>query len=96
MATPAGTPPRAPNELPIPTNWRDRAACRDTDPERFFPVGTTGPALEQTREAKKICAGCQVVKHCLEWALVTGQDAGIWGGLTEDERRALRRSRKTR
>ena len=72
-------------------DWRHRAACRDEDPELFFPVGTTGPALAQTAEAKAVCFRCPVVSECLTFALATGQDAGVWGGMGEDERRALRR-----
>lgn len=72
-------------------DWRHRAACRDEDPELFFPVGTTGPALVQTADAKAVCARCPVAAECLTWALETGQDAGVWGGMSEDERRALRR-----
>ncbi len=71
--------------------WRQRSACRDEDPELFFPVGTTGPAQRQLEEAKAVCRRCLVIRECLNWALDTGQDAGVWGGLDEDERRALRR-----
>jgi WhiB family redox-sensing transcriptional regulator len=74
-------------------DWRHQASCRDVDPELFFPVGTTGPALAQIEAAKAICGTCAVIQECLEWALATGQDAGIWGGLTEEERRLLRRDR---
>ena len=73
------------------TDWRDRAACRDEDPELFFPIGTTGSAVHQIENAKAVCRGCPVEQQCLAWALTTGQDAGIWGGLTADERRGLRR-----
>jgi WhiB family redox-sensing transcriptional regulator len=76
--------------------WLDRARCRDEDPELFFPVGTTGPAATQLDEAKAVCDPCEVREICLEWALLTGQDAGIWGGLSEEERRALRRARRRR
>ncbi|MDQ0815055.1 WhiB family redox-sensing transcriptional regulator [Streptomyces sp. B3I7] len=76
-------------------NWRDRAACRTEDPDLFFPVGTTGPALLQIEEAKSVCRGCPVRDECLEWALEAGQDIGVWGGLTELERRALKRRRAT-
>jgi WhiB family transcriptional regulator, redox-sensing transcriptional regulator len=71
-------------------DWRDHAACRDMDTELFFPVGTSGPALDQIGRAKQVCARCPVRSSCLEWALATGQNAGVWGGTTEDERRALR------
>lgn len=74
-------------------DWRHRAACRDEDPELFFPVGNSGPALAQIAEAKAVCARCPVVSQCLEWAISSGQDAGVWGGLSEDERRSLKRRR---
>ncbi len=77
-------------------DWRSRSACRDEDPELFFPIGTTGPAVEQTDAAKRVCMGCEVREECLEFALATNQDAGIWGGLAEDERRTLRRQRQRR
>lgn len=77
-------------------DWRQKAACLDEDPELFFPIGTTGPALEQVERAKQICRRCPVIEQCLEWALETNQDAGVWGGLSEDERRTLRRSRQRR
>jgi WhiB family transcriptional regulator, redox-sensing transcriptional regulator len=72
-------------------DWRDRAACLDEDPELFFPIGNTGPALLQIEEAKAVCRRCEVVETCLRWALENGQDAGVWGGMSEDERRALKR-----
>jgi WhiB family redox-sensing transcriptional regulator len=71
--------------------WRNRAACLDDDPELFFPTGNTGPALLQIAEAKAVCGRCKVVGTCLEWAMESGQDFGVWGGLSEDERRALKR-----
>ena len=73
------------------TPWEELAACRGTDPELFFPVSTTGPSAVQIRQAKAICAGCPVRQPCLDYALATGQQFGIWGGLDETERRALRR-----
>jgi WhiB family transcriptional regulator, redox-sensing transcriptional regulator len=72
--------------------WRLQAACRDTDPDLFFPVGTTGPALDQIATARAVCGGCPVQEPCLEFALMTNQDSGIWGGLSEDERRKLRKA----
>lgn len=72
-------------------DWRDYSACRDTDPDLFFPVGTTGPAIEQIETAKAVCRSCDVRRACLEYALVTNQDSGIWGGTSEEERRTLRR-----
>src|SRR5260370_3674316 len=71
-------------------DWRNYAACRDVDPELFFPIGNTGPALLQIDEAKQVCARCKVSEACLQWALDSGQDSGVWGGLSEDERRALK------
>lgn len=73
------------------TDWRHHAACRNSDPELFFPVGNTGPALLQIEDAKAVCRRCDVVDQCLEWALETGQDAGVWGNASEDERRAMKR-----
>ncbi|MFE7391842.1 WhiB family transcriptional regulator [Streptomyces sp. NPDC057582] len=72
-------------------NWLMHAACRDEDPDLFFPIGSTGPALVQTDEAKEVCRGCPVREQCLEWAMENGQDSGVWGGLGEAERRALKR-----
>ncbi|WBB62470.1 WhiB family transcriptional regulator [Streptomyces sp. WMMC500] len=71
--------------------WREQAACLDVDPELFFPIGHKGPMLNQTDVAKAVCGRCPVQEPCLGWALRVGQVEGIWGGLTEDERRALRR-----
>jgi WhiB family redox-sensing transcriptional regulator len=72
-------------------DWRHKAECRKEDPELFFPVGTSGPALAQIVKAKAVCRRCPVSQECLAWALASGQD-GIWGGTTEDERRELRSS----
>ena len=72
-------------------DWRSQAACLTVDPELFFPVGNTGPAIAQIAEAKKVCARCEVIDTCLKWALENGQDAGVWGGMSEDERRSLKR-----
>ena len=72
-------------------DWRHHSVCRDEDPELFFPIGTSGPALLQVEQAKKVCGRCPVSNECLKWALETGQDAGVWGGTSEDERRLLKR-----
>ena len=72
-------------------NWRLYASCRDTDPDLFFPVGTTGPAIEQIENAKAVCMECESRQPCLEYALTTNPDSGIWGGTSEEERRKLRR-----
>jgi WhiB family redox-sensing transcriptional regulator len=71
--------------------WLDQAGCLEEDPELFFPIGNDAVAVLQTEEAKAVCRRCEVVETCLRWALNTGQDAGVWGGLSEDERRALKR-----
>lgn len=72
------------------SGWRDRAACRDTDPDLFFPVGTTGVAVEEIEAAKALCQSCPVCAQCLDFALEANQEAGIWGGTSEDERRRMR------
>lgn len=71
--------------------WRARAACRDSDPDLFFPVGTTGVAVEEIEAAKAVCMGCPVREECLQYALEANQDTGVWGGTSEEERRKLRR-----
>ena len=76
--------------------WRRVAACRDTDPDLFFPVGTTGPAIEQIENAKAVCRQCEAQTDCLEFAIATNQDSGIWGGLAEEERRMIRRQNAAR
>jgi WhiB family redox-sensing transcriptional regulator len=73
-------------------DWRDRARCLDEDPDLFFPIGTSGPALAQAAAAKALCRCCPVVSECLDWALANYQDSGVWGGTTEEERRAMRRA----
>jgi WhiB family redox-sensing transcriptional regulator len=72
-----------------PANWRDEAACRDADPDLFFPIGPAGSALRQVDEAKRICRTCPAQARCLAWALDHGVTDGIWGGTTEDERHAI-------
>ncbi len=72
-------------------NWRDKAACLAENPELFFPIGSAEPAMIQQQQAKKVCARCVVREECLQWAIDVHQDHGVWGGLGENERRALRR-----
>ena len=72
-------------------DWRDRAECRHEDPELFFPVGATGPAMLQVKQAKAVCHRCPVLAQCRNWALETNQESGVWGGLGEDERRSMKR-----
>jgi WhiB family redox-sensing transcriptional regulator len=69
-----------------PADWRDSALCAQTDPDEFFPEKGGS-----TRDAKKVCRSCDVRTECLEYALETDQKHGIWGGLSERERRRLRR-----
>jgi len=74
-------------------SWRQQARCRGVDPEVFYPVSEDD---EDAAEAKSICALCPVREACLEFALTTREKNGVWGGLTERERRrVLRRRRKT-
>jgi WhiB family redox-sensing transcriptional regulator len=83
-----------PDESP---GWRDRAACPDESPEYFFPIGNVSSAVLQIEKAKAVCRRCAVAGPCLKWAIESGQDAGVWGGLSEDERHTLqRRNARTR
>ena len=76
----------APVEPVEDDQWQDRALCAQTDPEAFFPEKGGS-----TREAKRICQGCEVRDKCLEYALAHDERFGIWGGLSERERRRLKR-----
>ena len=69
-------------------SWQDEANCLGVDPDLFFPERGAS-----TREAKEVCRGCVVREECLEYALVNGEKFGIWGGLSERERRRMRRQR---
>jgi WhiB family transcriptional regulator, redox-sensing transcriptional regulator len=78
-------------------NWWSRAACATADPELFFPISYSGPALAQVTRAKAVCARCQIQPQCLRYALDAGPVQGVWGGMTEEERRRLlRRERRAR
>jgi WhiB family redox-sensing transcriptional regulator len=68
-------------------SWQERALCAETDPESFFPEKGGS-----TREAKRICSSCEVRRECLEYALENDERFGIWGGLSERERRRLKRA----
>ncbi|MFI0416752.1 WhiB family transcriptional regulator [Spongiactinospora sp. 9N601] len=70
-------------------SWIEHAACRDADPELFFPIGSI-PSPEQLKAARRICADCPVHGPCLRFAVESGQSGGIWAGTTERERRAMR------
>ncbi len=76
------------------TDWRHRAACRDEDPELFFPVSDVGPGARQAQQAKSVCARCPVQTECLNYAVDNGLHEGIFGGTTERERRHLTRSNR--
>ena len=69
-----------------PLGWQDHALCAQTDPEAFFPEKGGS-----TREAKKVCTSCEVRAECLDYALAHDERFGIWGGLSERERRKLKR-----
>jgi len=72
-----------------PDDWRLDAACRDLDTAVFFPVSD-----DEAATAKAVCASCGVREACLDFALITRQDDGVWGGLDENERRRVRRRRQ--
>lgn len=71
-------------------DWRGLALCQGMDTNTFFPVGSAGPLLIDITEAKRVCGRCPVQRQCLDFAADQGVDHGIWGGLTEQERRALK------
>ena len=71
--------------------WRAEAACRSAEPDLFFPIGSTGPAVDQIEAAKRVCNQCEAIEACLEFALATNQESGVWGATSEDERRKLRK-----
>ena len=71
-------------------DWRHRAVCRDVNPELFFPTSEVGPGARQVAAAKAVCHRCPVTGECLAWAQESGQDHGIWGGMTPAERRTCK------
>ncbi|MTV27072.1 WhiB family transcriptional regulator [Nitriliruptoraceae bacterium ZYF776] len=72
-------------------DWRPQAACLDEDPELFFPDGESPRYAHQIEAARQVCAGCAVREPCLDFALRTEQNGGIWAGTTPGQRTALRR-----
>ncbi len=72
----------------LDTDWKDASNCLGVDPDLFFPERGAS-----TREAKEVCRGCEVQVDCLEYALQNGEKFGIWGGMSERERRRIRRQR---
>jgi hypothetical protein len=75
-------------------NWQALGACRIEDADLWFPVGQSREALEQEAEAKAVCYRCPVIDRCLSWALETRQDVGVWGGLSEEERRRMHKRKR--
>ena len=71
------------------SRWWELAACKDADPDLFFPVSEIGPGRRQAAAAKAVCATCGVRQLCLDYALATRQVHGVWGGTTESDRQAL-------
>ena len=86
----------SPQRWGLDDRWRVDSACADVDPDLFFPVGVTGPAVAQIAAAKAVCAECAVRAQCLEFAIATNQEYGVWGGASEEERRVLRRQWRAR
>jgi len=87
LGVPGVRQPAAPGlEEDNPLAWQTDSLCAQTDPEAFFPEKGGS-----TRDAKKICTSCEVRVHCLEYALENDERFGIWGGLSERERRKLRK-----
>lgn len=80
--------PSAPDSPAPADRWRDHAACRAEDPERFFPDPTDAIGIAY---AKSICGGCRVTQECAAWAFANRVDHGIWGGLAESQRRTIRK-----
>ena len=89
----AGGSPRVSTSIDVfeALPWRRSAICRDIDPEVFFPVGFTGEAIQKINYAKSFCQVCPVRLDCLQYALRSNQEYGVWGGYDEQERRNLRR-----
>jgi WhiB family transcriptional regulator, redox-sensing transcriptional regulator len=77
----------------LSAEWWQAAACQSAEPELFFPISETAPARADVARAKLICAACPVASQCLDYALANRQEYGIWGGLTEQERRRVIRHR---
>jgi len=75
------------------SGWWEQAACRSADPDLFFPVSAGSAGFSELAAAKSVCASCAIRRRCLEYALDTRQDHGVWGGTSEDERRAIVASR---
>jgi WhiB family redox-sensing transcriptional regulator len=77
---------------PVGVAWRKSAACQAVAADLFFPIGRTGDAVGQIEAAKLVCQTCPVQIACLQYALETNQEAGIWGGTSEEERVKVRKA----
>jgi WhiB family redox-sensing transcriptional regulator len=78
------------------TDWRAASACLNADPDIFFPVAVGTAASKQVSLALRLCQGCTVRQHCLDFAMQSGEKEGIWGGTTPEERIRARRARNRR
>jgi WhiB family redox-sensing transcriptional regulator len=87
-------PGRARRSRGSPESWRELGSCRDSDPNLFYPLGRGMAARQQAEEAKRYCSTCPSQEPCLAFALATGQELGVWGGTSADERRLLVRERR--
>jgi WhiB family redox-sensing transcriptional regulator len=87
---------RATTDATPSPDWMEQGLCRQTDPEIFFPEGRGTAITTQTDAAKRVCNKCPVRARCLNWALNTGQDDGVWGGMSGRERRRVHGRRSTR
>lgn len=76
--------------------WREFGSCRKLETNMFFPVGQTGEAEIKIARAKSVCVPCPVRQQCLEFAITTNQEYGVWGGHSEEERRIVRRQWRAR
>lgn len=77
-------------------DWWEAAACRTADPDMFFSVSAVGPGRDEIARAKAVCAACLVRRECLQFAIATRQEHGVWGGTTEEERRLHVRDERRR
>jgi WhiB family redox-sensing transcriptional regulator len=82
---------RAPARAPA-VGWQESAACKTAEPELFFPISASGRSRADTARARAICHDCPVRQACLDYAMATAQQHGIWGGFTEEERHRRRRA----
>lgn len=81
--------PLGPTSTPRAEDWRDHAVCREEDPELFFPVGNSADAYHQADAAKAVCARCPVMEQCGRWAIRNRVEHGVWGGMSENDRRKV-------